>query len=429
MAAERAAFARAEAETDAPVGRHDRELVLAFVSDAASDQALREGLAEAAPGLFARKGGVRSAIAYLTKAPTPHVLVVDIAAEREPLTALGNLSDVCEPDVRVLVIGDRGELDFYRQVTRGLGAAEYLVKPITRDMVARHFAPLVGGQTPEQEAVTAGRMVSFTPTSGGAGASTLAGNLAWFFAKRYLQHTVLLDADLAMGSAALLLDVPAGPGLSAALEAPERIDALFVERATQPMPAEAGTDRLHILTGDERPGEPPAYAPDAAERLAAALGRRFKLIVADVPFAPLPLYRSLLDLAHQRVLVLEPTLSSVRGALRLLELSPGPNQRRGPLLVLNRLGRPGGLNRRQVEDALQRRADVVIPDLPRQVASAANLGQIAAAARGAFRGGIEELARQAAFVRLLDRPADAADPSEPRPRLRAPWTRLRGLQR
>ncbi len=61
-----------------------------------------------------------------------------------------------------------------------------------------------------------------------------------------------------------------------------------------------------------------------------------------MPSAPLPLYRELLMLAHQRVLVMDPTLSSMRNALRLLALPTGPEQVRRAVLVLNRLGQPVG---------------------------------------------------------------------------------------
>ena len=41
------------------------------------------------------------------------------------------------------VIGDRTDVNFYRQVTRALGVLEYLYQPLMRDMVARYFGPLL----------------------------------------------------------------------------------------------------------------------------------------------------------------------------------------------------------------------------------------------------------------------------------------------
>ena len=77
-------------------------------------------------------------------------------------------------------------------------------------------------------------------------------------------------------------------------------------------------------------------------------------------------------------------------------------------MVLNRVGMPGGLSRKQVEEALKMKVDVAIPDLPRQVGNAATLGEPAMVHSGGFRTGILELTRQVAGQRLLDSASDAA---------------------
>jgi len=162
--------------------RPDRPRVIAFVGDQETETALREGLQEAVPqGFEIRRGTVRVAMAALHKMPTPHTLIVDVSGEDQPLSALSELSDVVEPDVRVLVIGDREDLNFYRQLTRGLGVLEYLYQPLMRDMVARHFGPLILHRTPQTEGVQGGRVVVVTGARGGTGASTIAANLAWHF--------------------------------------------------------------------------------------------------------------------------------------------------------------------------------------------------------------------------------------------------------
>jgi pilus assembly protein CpaE len=392
---------------DAPVDetqRPDRPLVIAFASDQATETALREGLLEAVPqGFEIQRANVRAAMAALQKMPTPHTLIVDVSGEAQPLSALSDLSDVVEPDVHVLVVGDRDDLNFYRQVTRGLGVGEYLYQPLMRDMVARHFGPLILRRGTVTEGVQGGRVVTVTGARGGTGASTIAANLAWHFGVEARRHTVLLDADLHRGTAALQLGAKTGAGLRTALEAPDRIDELFVERAAQPV-----SDRLHVLAGEEKLTEAVNYAPNAAARLLDALRRRYNFVVIDVPCSPLPLHRELLTLAHQRVLVMDPSLASVRDALRLLALPNGPMQPRRGVLVLNRDNLRGGLNRSQLEEGLKRKPDVVIPDLPKVVGNAVSMGEPALAARGGFRNAMLLLAREVAFVRLLDSAPPAA---------------------
>ena len=125
---------------------------------------------------------------------------------------------------------------------------------------------------------------------------------------------------------------------------------------------------------------------------------RYNFIIADVPFLPMPCNRELIEFAHHRVIVMDPSLASVRDTLRLLGLPNGPWQPQSPTIVLNRQGRPGGLTRKQIEDALKVKVDVVIPDLPKQLNESASFGEPAMTARGPFRQAIIDLSREIGFV-------------------------------
>jgi pilus assembly protein CpaE len=389
---------RAEPQPGVALLRHDRPSAIAFALDIATEAALRDGLAEVLPeGLDSRRGGIRAAIAALQKSPSPQVLVVDIAGEENPLGALGDLAMCVEPDTCVLVVGEVHDLGLYRDLTRGLGVGEYLVKPVSRDLVARHFAPLVRGQWPEAARQTGGRLITVTGARGGVGASVIATSLAWHFGVKARRHTMLLDADLYHGTAALLLDIDPGEGLRIAIETPSRIDTLLAERAAQPV-----ADRLHVLSTLEPLSREIQYAPGAAEHLLEALFRRYNTVVGDVPSLPEPFCRDLHRLTQQRIVVLTPVLPAIRDTVRLLSAPAQNAPRVSTTVVLNRAGMPGGLKRAQVQDALRVPLDLVIPDLPRQVAAAVTLGEPAAMRAGPFRNAIAELARQAGALRLTD---------------------------
>ena len=379
--------------------RPDRPPLVAFIVDAKSEDAVREGLSDlSSEDLDLRRGGIRAAITAMQRQATPKVLIVDVSGEERPLSALGDLANAVEPDVCVLVVGEVDHVDFYREVTRSMGASEYLAKPLTRDAVTRHFGAFLSGQVRAgQDVALGGRAVSVTGVRGGVGATTIAVNLAWNLGVAMHRHTVLVDPDIHLGAAAFLLNVQPGLGLRMALEMPERIDALLAERAAQP-----AADRLHILASEEKPSVLANHAPGAAGVLVEALRRRYNFIIADVPFAPVPLYHDMLDLVDQRVLVMEPTLAAIRDTVRLLTLPKGPRQDQRAVIVLNRVGLPGGLTRRQVEEALKMKVDVAIPDQPRQVGNAATLGEAAMKSSAGVRAGIQELARQVAGVRMLD---------------------------
>ncbi len=371
----------------------ERATLLGFVIDADSERALTDGLAELVPSCQVRRNSIRQATALLRKMPSPDVLVVDISGDDAPLAALHDLSEVVEPSTRVLVVGDRTDMNFYRSLTRDLGVAEYLYKPLAKDMVARMFGPACASRPLTSGALQGGRIVSVTGVCGGVGTTTIAANLAFYLGEELKRHTVLFDPDIYTGSAAVLLGGQSGPGLRQALESPSRIDELYVERSALPI-----SERLSILAGDEKISEIVEVAEGAGRALLGALRRRYNFVVADVPAAPLPLYRELLMLSHQRVFVLDPTLPSMRNTMRLMALPTGPDQARRALIVLNRAGQPGGLTRAQIEEALETNIDVVVPYQPKQVGNATTLGTPAAASSGGFRTGILQLAREVAFV-------------------------------
>jgi pilus assembly protein CpaE len=401
--------AKAETGASAPM-----LTLLAFVTDNASSLVLRETLAAQAPGgIEVLPGGIAAAITAMLKRPSPKVLLVDISEEEHSLAKLSELSNVLEPSVRVIVIGDRQDVNFYRQVTRSLGAAEYLYKPLSPDMVARFFGPILSDE--QAELTIGGRILTVTGTRGGVGATTLAVNIAWYLAENVKRYTLLLDPDLQTGNAAMMLGLKPGVGLRTVLETPERLDAMFVERAVQ----SAGA-RLSLFSGESDLGDMPSTAPDAANHLIDILRQRYNFVVVDLPWAPVPVYRDLFNLADQRLLILEPTLVSVRDALRLLALPSGLRQKRRAALVLNGVNKPGGLTRSQIEEALEMKVDYVLPYLPKQAGAAATMGQPLIQSSRDFLAALKVVVEEMVSVS-----GAAASGRGVRPSL---WARLRGAQ-
>jgi pilus assembly protein CpaE len=379
-------------EQDAATARPDRKALLCFTADAETEQAVKDGLGDI-PGPNAEfiRGDIRKAIDTLSETATPLTIIVDLAGHPQPLAALEDLAGVVEPDMRVLVIGDRQDLGFYRQITRGLGVADYLYKPVTAAMIAENFAPHMGQRRDSVARPRGGRLISITGARGGVGASTIAVNLAWHLAHKAQRYTVVLDADLHRGTVPLLLDIQPGTGLRTALQHPERVDELFIERS-----ALVSSERLHALATEELLAVDYEYRAGACEHLVSTLRRRYSLIVADAPFSSHALSRELLNSAQQRVIVMEPTLAGIRDALRLLQLPSGPNQAHRPLLVVNRYNRRGALPMDKLAETMRMQPDIKLPDLPQVIERAASFGEPAAKANRAFAAGIAALAHGAA---------------------------------
>jgi pilus assembly protein CpaE len=222
---------------------------------------------------------------------------------------------------------------------------------------------------------------------------------------------VLLDADLHRATAALLMNSEPADGLALALETPDRIDKLLAERAAAEI-----CGRLHLLATALPLDREVVYSSGAADQLLAALRQRYNQVIADVPWRQEPFCRELLWAAQHVVVVLTPTLPSVHQALRILSTSTLNQGKAAATLVLNRASERGGLPRIQVESALKRPVDVVIPDLPHTISGAVRLGDPAALDRGQFGAAIRALAQQAGVSSVARPPTRAI-------RLRLPWRR------
>ncbi len=135
-----------------PVGRAP---LLAFVADAETEKALQECLAKLA---FAQgpitRGGIAEAIEALATQQSPNVLIVDISGLDLPISQVHSLAEVCEPGVIVVAIGNRDDIGLYRDLLQA-GVADYLVKPLTPQLLAKVLAATTNTGAPPS-AYTAG---------------------------------------------------------------------------------------------------------------------------------------------------------------------------------------------------------------------------------------------------------------------------------
>ena len=359
------------AEAPAREGSNDRSAVMAFLLDDATESALRGGLADQLSSVQIRRGGIKAAVRALKSEESPRVLLVDLSGiEGDPIKALDELSAVCSPDIKVIVLGDRADIEFYRLITRRLGVDEYLRKPLTRDAVSSLIGPYIAGAEPEQDRNRGGRVVAVCGARGGAGATTIAINLALQLAEQTRSHVALLDLHLRGGHAAMLLGVSPGPGLRAALENPEHVDALLLDRV-----AIGVGDRLRVVAAEEPMDTNPAPTAAGVSQVIKLLRQRFNVIVIDMPMPPSPAEREALLLARHALLVMNPDVASLRDAQQMKRLIDAHIGAGRVQTVLNRSTMHGALKLDMVKQGLGIKPEVIVPDLSKQLVRAANLGR------------------------------------------------------
>ena len=343
-----------------------RNRIVCFVNDELSAAALRKGLEGS--NISIRRGTIRHATRMLETDTELSALVTDISGIDDPFAELERLASVCPPDVRVALIGENREITFYRELME-IGLTEYLPRPITRDMVLDQLRPKLLGDVAPAQNDRGGHVVSICGAQGGAGATSIAINLALQLAETTKAKVALLDLHLQGGETAVMLGLRPGPGLRIALENPMRADTLFLERAAIEV-----NERVCLISGDEELDAQLDITEAGVRHVLGLLRQRFNYIVVDVPVPFPPSIHPVITLSRHVLVLLEAEVTGLRNAHALRNAVTNIAGKDRVFTLLNRADRAGGLPRDTIIKALGAEPDMVIPDLGKGMTQAVNLG-------------------------------------------------------
>lgn len=306
---------------------------LAFTGDAADLGTLKKFAATHGwPDSCITQGDIRTAAAFLKDNPSPPLLLVEIPQASEAQAQLNALAEVCAPETKVIVVGTVNEFSFYNWLME-IGISGYLLKPLSDAALEGAYAKAMA--PPVQHVASTkkpGKVVAVMGVRGGVGSTALAINLAGVIAENGKLSTALVDLDPQDGSIALMLDMEPSKGFREALEKPDRIDPLFIDRVMQ-----KHGKYLSLLSSEETLQERVAAHESAADILLAELRDKFQVIVLDLPRHLNSFARKVLAKTDEVVLVSELTLPSVRDTLRLADLTR-ELMKKTPAIVVNRVG-------------------------------------------------------------------------------------------
>jgi pilus assembly protein CpaE len=277
-------------------------------------------------------GGIAAACQVYQTQPTPNVLVVETHSGRDQLMAeLGQLSEVCQANTKVVVLGHVNDVLLYRELIKA-GISEYVVAPVS----AVAFIDLIAGLFADPKSTPLGRIVAFVGAKGGVGSSTIAHNIAWATSQKQGVDTIITDLDLAFGTASLNFNQDGSGGILEALNAPDRLDSTLVER----MMTKLG-NKLSLLNGPGTVDREFNIESHAVEAILNVVRSSAPLVMVDVPNMWAPWIKNTLLNADEIVITATPELPSLRNAKNLMDLlrSSRPNDR-VPHLIINQVGVP-----------------------------------------------------------------------------------------
>lgn len=277
-------------------------------------------------------GGPAAAVEAFRAAPTPNIIVLESVSDPAVLIEhLEALSESCDAGTKVVVIGHVNDVQLYRDLIRR-GVSEYLIAPLGTLDLLRTLSELY--VTPS--ARNLGRIIAVIGAKGGVGASTVSHNVAWAIARNLDASTVIVDLDIAFGTAGLDFNQDPPQGIAEAVFAPERLDANMLDRLLSRC-----SDNLTLLAAPAVLDRTLDLPEEAFDQLVDLLRASVPCVVLDVPHLWSGWVRRALIGADEVVVVAAPELASLRNAKNLIDLARAnrPNDS-GARLVLNQVGMP-----------------------------------------------------------------------------------------
>lgn len=317
-------------------------------------------------------GGIAAAAEFYQAAATPNLIVVESQLTRERLDAeLERLAEVCDTGTKVIVIGHVNDVELYRDLKRR-GISEYIVTPVeVLDMVRT-----IGDLYVETGAAPLGRTIAFIGAKGGVGSSMIAHNVAWSISRNFENDVVIADLDLPFGTAGLDFNQDPTKGIAEAVNAPERLDDVFLDRLLARC-----SDNLSLLAAPATLDRTYDFAEDAFVQVIDVAQAGVPAVIIDVPHEWTAWVRKTVMSADEVVLTAEPDLGNLRNAKNIIDLLKQTRTNDAPpRLIVNKTGVPKRpeIAIDEFAEALGLKPDATIPFDPSLFGTAANNGQMIA---------------------------------------------------
>jgi pilus assembly protein CpaE len=356
----------------------------------ATEPALRIALVGTGRELDALRGALEAIDAFsvvaLDERPEPEVLVLVHDGPAEPREQLARLR---EHSAAPIVLATATPTNDLVRFALDAGIADVLTLPTGPEATLFSIEKAARGARHDEALDGPGHVVTVFSPKGGSGKSVVSTNLASAAAAFGRRRTLLVDLDLQFGDSAIMLGLQPRSTLRELLANLSDLDAEKLEVYT-----EAHESGVRVLSAPLNPEDAELVSEEAIRALLEVARTAYDLVVVDTaPFFYGPMLATLDHTDELLVLCTPdvPTLKNVRLALKTLELLSFPEDQLR--IVLNRASSAMGLERGDVEAALERKVDFVLP-LDAGVPLAVNKATPAVLAKtGPFAPAMLELAR------------------------------------
>ena len=309
-------------------------------------------------------------MSFYTENTTPQLIVFETDLSGEALLEqVGRLADVCDEGTEVLALGSANDVETYRSLVNE-GVNDYIVAPFDAVQIFDAIEAVVI----DPDAPPRGRVIAFVGAKGGTGSSTLAHNVSWSLAQLYADDVIILDLDLAFGTADMAFNVDPQQGIQDALEQPERLDEVLLARyMSEPM------DHIKLLAAPPTLDTEANIDVQSLDTLLEMVRRTAPFIVLDIPINWSAWMKHALMQADEIVLTSTLDLVSLRDTKNLVETLEAKRANDAPIrLVINNQGayRKTELSHKDFENAVGGKTALIIEHDPALFGEAENNGQV-----------------------------------------------------
>jgi pilus assembly protein CpaE len=243
----------------------------------------------------------------------PDIIFVDMSDQRAAIKALFTLHSVL-PETWLFACGAPNDPQLIIE-TMQAGAREFLAKPVTARSIASAFTRYIDERDRLRTvSKPRGRIYSVTAAKGGAGATSVAVNLATTLARAPEMRVAILDLNSPVGDAASYLNLKPQFSLSDALASAARLDSLLLETFM----TKAG--KISLLPGPKH-FKGSAVSPPSLAKLFRIATSSYSHVFVDLPSSlEQDLLQVTADTSEAILVVMTPELPAVWRTHRLLGL-------------------------------------------------------------------------------------------------------------
>jgi pilus assembly protein CpaE len=327
----------------------------------------------------------REAIA-LAKQMQPDVVLMDInMPDMDGIAATeAMLSQV--PTVQVIMMSVQGENDYLRRSMLA-GAREFLIKPIGADELyaairhvfrlqstQRRYVPSAGsadaGAAGGGDGAGSGQIFAVFSPKGGVGVSSVAANLAVALRQITGKKVALVDGNMTFGAIAVIMNLVSTKTIKDLADKTTDLDRDLINDV---MATHASQVKILLAPPNPQLGE--LVTADHLRAILEALKKEFDYIVVDTQSSFQDRALAVLDLADRIVAMMTlemPCIRNIKLFLEVAELLEYPAEK--TILVLNKADGRLGLRVENVEEHIQHKVALQIPNAAHEMTLSVNQG-------------------------------------------------------